>query len=168
MGKDNFAFGKSYIWAAVAVIGASTVALADQGPGQSMKGGQGGDPSEVTRTIRIEALDIAFDRKRLRVKEGETVRFIIANTGEMVHDFTLGTPDVQETHVRQMMEMKETLHGGPTHGRMMHDDANAVQIGPGETKELIWKFAEADDFEFRCNQPGHLEAGMGGRIDIED
>ncbi|HEX7124296.1 MAG TPA: hypothetical protein VF406_00785 [Thermodesulfobacteriota bacterium] len=37
---------------------------------------------------------------------------------------------------------------------------------PGETKELLWRFAEREDIEFACNLPGHAEAGMRGDVKV--
>ncbi len=67
-----------------------------------------------------------------------------------------------------MMRMMQagTSHGD-MHGAMMpHDDPNAVMVHPGETKELIWTFAEAENVEFGCNVPGHYEAGMKGTFNF--
>jgi uncharacterized cupredoxin-like copper-binding protein len=39
-------------------------------------------------------------------------------------------------------------------------------VGPGQQRELIWKFTRAGNFEFDCNVPGHYEAGMRGVIEV--
>ncbi|MDN3519047.1 cupredoxin family protein [Aquisalimonas lutea] len=124
----------------------------------NMAGGQPGKPDAVDRTIRIDAADIEFDRQKIEVEAGETIRFVITNTGQLDHDFTLGTPAMQRAHQEEMREM---MAEGGMQG---HDDPNAVMLEPGQTKELIWRFAEADELEFACNVPGHYEAGMRGEI----
>jgi uncharacterized cupredoxin-like copper-binding protein len=148
---------------------------AEQGHGSGhghaghMAFGHPGDPSEVDRTIEIEATDdMMFEVSSIDVKDGETIRFIIRNVGEIDHDFTIGTPDVQEAHQQEMMKMMEagTSHD-PMHGAIVpHDDPNAVMVHPGETKELIWTFTKADNVEFGCNVPGHYEAGMKGTFNF--
>jgi uncharacterized cupredoxin-like copper-binding protein len=52
-------------------------------------------------------------------------------------------------------------------GQAHHDDANAVFLKSGETKELVWKFGKAGQIEFACNVPGHYEAGMKGVVAIQ-
>lgn len=136
---------------------------AGHGPGGNMPGGRPGKAAAVSRTIRIVATDIAFDRKAIRVKAGETVRFVITNKGQQVHDFTLGTRTVQAAHRKSMLKM---MSGGRDMSAMKHADPNAVLLKPGETKTLIWRFAKARNFEFGCNLPGHYEAGMKGSIAI--
>lgn len=49
---------------------------------------------------------------------------------------------------------------------MGHADGNAVLVKPGETKELIWTFSDAQNLEFACNLPGHYQAGMKGEIKV--
>ena len=46
------------------------------------------------------------------------------------------------------------------------DDANAVFLKAGETRELVWRFGKAGRIEFACNVPGHYEAGMKGTVSI--
>lgn len=149
---------------AATLLAAATAATA--GPGDEghshghgeMAGGQPGSPDAVDRTIRIDAADIEFDRQRIEVEAGETIRFVITNTGQLDHDFTLGTPAMQRAHQEEMRKMMAD------DGMQGHDDPNAVMLEPGQTKELIWRFAEADELEFACNVPGHYEAGMRGEI----
>jgi uncharacterized cupredoxin-like copper-binding protein len=154
--------------ASLAVLGALGMGVAWAGPGHGgghghdFVGGHPGKPSDVDRTVRISAADVHFDRKRLDVAAGETVRFLVTNTGKTMHDFTLGTPEVQKAHRREMAELMN--QGGMRH----HDDPNAVMLKPGETKEVIWTFAKTEAFLFGCNVPGHFEAGMKGDIAIGD
>lgn len=131
--------------------------------------GQPGEASEVDRTIEIEATDgMMFDVSSIDVRDGETIRFIIRNVGSIDHDFTIGPPDVQAAHRQEMTQMAQA---GSSHDDMHgavppHDDPNAVMVHPGETKELIWTFARADNVEFGCNVPGHYEAGMKGTFNF--
>ncbi len=45
--------------------------------------------------------------EKLEIKEGETVRFVVVNKGELVHEFNIGTPKSHAEHQPQMMEMME-------------------------------------------------------------
>ncbi|HKJ94217.1 MAG TPA: plastocyanin/azurin family copper-binding protein [Gammaproteobacteria bacterium] len=132
----------------------------EHGDHETTVSGHAGKPSEVDRTIAIAAHDIRFDRKRITVQPGTTVRFVITNRGDLVHDFTLGPLPVQRAHRREMADM--TVEGGAAH----HADANAVMIEPGETKTLIWTFGRGADLLFGCNVPGHFEAGMRGTVRV--
>ena len=117
-----------------------------------------------TRTIEIIARDIEFSVSEIDVKQGETVRFIIRNEGELDHDFTIGDADTQAAHRTQMQEMMSGMVDGHSH---MHSAENAVMIAPGETAELLWTFGEDMNVEFGCNIPGHFESGMAGKFDVQ-
>jgi len=124
--------------------------------------GAPGKPAAVDRTVRIKARDVSFDVSSVTVKAGETVRFIVTNEGVADHDFTLGDAATQAAHRKEMLEM-----AGMDMGQAHHDDANAVFLKSGETKELVWKFGKAGQIEFACNVPGHYEAGMKGVVAIQ-
>jgi uncharacterized cupredoxin-like copper-binding protein len=49
---------------------------------------------------------------------------------------------------------------------MEHDDAHAVSVPPGGSRELVWRFTKGGEVDFACLIPGHFEAGMKGRVEI--
>src|SRR5512132_1090042 len=54
--------------------------------------GVAGDKRSVTRTVRIRMLDeMRFVPDRLDVRQGDTVRFVVDNTGKLVHELVIGT-----------------------------------------------------------------------------
>lgn len=140
--------------------------------------GEPAKTSDATRTVEIKVIDNAYEPESVRVKAGETIRFIITNTGQLLHEFAIGTAAMHADHQKEMAVMME--HGmitatgideqmmkmdmpGTT---MKHDDPNTILIAPGEQKELVWKFTNATDLEFACNIPGHYETGMVGKIEF--
>ena len=122
--------------------------------------GEPGDAHHVSRTVEVKAGDMEFHIEALRIGESETIRFVVTNTDEIDHDFTVGPPELQAEHREEMMKMMESENGMAK----MHDDANAVYLKPGETRELIWKFQNVAELEYACNVPGHYESGMKGRF----
>jgi uncharacterized cupredoxin-like copper-binding protein len=122
--------------------------------------GQAGDPSKVDRVVGIRMTDNAYSIRELKVKPGETIRFVLKNEGEFLHEFNIGFSTMHASHQKEMMAMME---GGAKSG-MRHDDPNAVLVKPGETAELIWTFNRAGSLQFACNVPGHYESGMVGEI----
>jgi uncharacterized cupredoxin-like copper-binding protein len=139
--------------------------------------GKPGSEHDVHRTIELTLGDISFDSKEIVVEDGETVRFVLRNQGQLLHEFNIGTPDLHEAHQREMLEMFErgmmTATGTMHHmnemdhskmGGMTHDDPNAVLVDPGQTRELIWTFTRTARLEFACNIPGHYQSGMFGPI----
>ncbi len=116
-----------------------------------------GKAADVTRTVRIDAGDTAFNVKQIQVKAGETIRFVIASKSGIPHEFVIASHDEHLEHRKMMQEMA---------GMEMDDEPNAVTIDPGQFKELIWKFGKDKDVEFACDIPGHAEQGMAGKFRI--
>jgi len=108
--------------------------------------------------IEVKMSDNFYEPENISVKEGETIRFVIKNAGEFVHEFNIGTAATHAVHQKEMMM---DMGGGKT---MKHDDPNSVLLEPGKSGEVIWIFSKAADIEFACNVPGHYDAGMVGQI----
>ena len=139
---------------------------------------------KATRTVEVTLQDISFSPKALDVKAGETVRFVLVNKGQLLHEFNLGDAAMHAAHQKEMLQMQQSGMLTPTgmgrggmdhssmgHGSMdmpgmKHDDPNSVLVEPGKTAELTWTFARADNLEFACNVPGHYQAGMVGKVNV--
>lgn len=159
--------------AACALAASSTFALADAGHKETVKFGQPGEDHHVTRTIEVLMGEMYFEPEAVDVKPGETVRFVIINEGEAVHEFNIGSEETWESHVAEMERMMDEGmieydridHDKMRRMGMMHSDANAVLLEPGERAEIVWKLPEdATEIGFACNVPGHRESGMIGTV----
>lgn len=125
-----------------------------------------GEPSEARlaqRTVAITMTEMSFEPKILTVKPGEIVRFVITNSSDVDHEFTLGDKATQQAHRKEMAVMV-TMPGMPP---MHHHEANAVSVRAHESKEMTWKFGPAAQLEYDCNIPGHFEAGMTGALIVQ-
>jgi uncharacterized cupredoxin-like copper-binding protein len=137
--------------------------------GQAFDFGHAAKASQATRTVKVTLADMSFTPNALEVKAGETVRFELANTGAVVHEFTLGDAALQASHQKEMLAMAAMGHDKDSHGAMdgMHHDANSVSLNPGASGELTWTFTRATALEFACNEPGHYQAGMVGQLKVD-
>jgi len=120
--------------------------------------GKPGKAADVSRTIEINAREITYDVKDIKVKQGETIRFRLTNAGDQPHEMTIGDKATLDAHRQMMGKMGMDDH---------HTDGNTIDTEPGETKELIWTFTQKGTFGFSCSYPGHSEAGMVGSIVVE-
>lgn len=167
---------------AACVLAFSVSAVAS--PGSHAEIGQPAAAASATRTVNIEMTDLAFSPKTLEVKAGETVRFVLINKGQLLHEFNLGDAAMHAEHQKEMLKMQQSGamtttgmdHAGMDHGAMgqgsmpmagmTHDDPNSVLVEPGKTAELTWTFSGTRDLEFACNVPGHYQAGMVGTLKL--
>lgn len=120
--------------------------------------GRPGDPAKVSRTIELVMEDsMRYSPSEITVKTGETVRFFIKNNGKMKHETVIGSMDELNAHAEMMRKTPETEHAGP----------NMLTLGPGQRGRLVWQFDRAGTVDFACLVPGHMEAGMVGKITVE-
>lgn len=120
--------------------------------------GRQGDPKKASRTIRVGMNDkMRFDPESITVKRGETIRFVVANKGAVLHEMVLGTPQALKEHAEVMKK----------HPGMEHDEPSMTHVKPGATGEIVWQFTKAGNFEFACLIPGHFEAGMVGKVAVK-
>lgn len=116
-----------------------------------------GKAAQVSRTVEVQATDsMRYSPATITVQRGETIKFVVKNTGKLPHELVLGD-------VKSLKEHAELMRRHPD---MEHDDPNAVKVAPGETGTLVWKFTEAGTVDFACLIPGHYEAGMKGSIRV--
>ncbi|MHC8367663.1 copper-resistant cuproprotein CopI [Pseudomonas sp. ZT5P21] len=148
-------------------------------PTHTLNFGQPAPAAMAERSVEVVMGDMSFTPQNINIKAGESVRFVLINKGQLLHEFNLGDAAMHAKHQQEMMKMqqsgmmtptgmKEMDHGampGMDHG-MKHDDPNSVLVEPGKTAELTWTFTKATRLEFACNIPGHYQAGMVGKMTV--
>ena len=142
------------IGVALAAFGA--IAHGDERPEKAY--GKPGDRVKASRTVEIAMSDeMRFTPASITARKGETIRFVVNNSGKLKHEMVLGSIEELQEHAALMRKFPE----------MEHADTNQLSVDPGKTGELIWQFTNAGTFDFACLQPGHFEAGMRGRIAVK-
>ena len=157
-------------------LGAATAPAYAAGSGHSHGAdiGRAGAPAEVDRVVEVAMDEMRFEPSDLTFEPGQTVRFVVTNIGEMVHEFSIGTDAMHDAHADEMRRMLESgvMTAGEVHeaemreAGMAHEDPNSVLLEPGETAEVVWTFSEEADLELACNVPGHRAGGMTGDIEV--
>jgi uncharacterized cupredoxin-like copper-binding protein len=102
----------------------------------------------LTDALKIEPAVMA-------VPVGVPVTFAVTNAGLIEHEFYLGDEAAQAMHDREMAA-----------GGMAHDEPEGIGVDPGETKELVYTFAQAGESTAGCHVVGHYGAGMKATITV--
>ncbi|MGE0559759.1 MAG: plastocyanin/azurin family copper-binding protein [Burkholderiales bacterium] len=119
--------------------------------------GREGDPQKAVRTINVDMSDkMRFSPDTITVKQGETVKFVVKNSGKIMHEFVLGTMGELKEHSALMQKFPGMEHAEPY---MAH-------VAPGKTETIAWQFTKSGNFNFGCLIPGHFEAGMVGKVTV--
>jgi len=119
--------------------------------------GKPGKATNAKRTVKVEMLDtMRFNPQSITVKQGETIKFIVKNSGKIKHEMVLGTEKELKEHAEVMKKNPE----------MEHDYENQITVQPGKSGEIIWQFTKTGKVNFACLQPGHYDAGMAGTVTV--
>lgn len=119
--------------------------------------GKPGVAAKASRTVQVDMTDaMRFVPASVSVQQGETVRFVVKNSGKIKHEMVLGTEKELKEHYEVMKKNPE----------MEHADENMVTVAPGKSGEIFWQFTKAGKIDFACLQPGHYDAGMKGAVSV--
>ena len=152
-----------------------TSAYADK----NMKIGSKGKENEVSRIIKVVMYDNYYEPSSFQIKAGETIKFEVENAGKLVHEFNIANKMMHIKHQPEMLRMvengillafsidKEKMKKMAKKDKSMgHSHNNSVLLEPKQKGEIFWKFNEAVNIEIACNVPGHYQAGMIAKVDI--
>ncbi len=121
--------------------------------------GREGDPKKAVRTIEVEMSDaMRFTPAEVRVRRGDTVKFVVRNAGKTLHEMVIGTESELKKHAELMKK----------HPGMEHDEPYMAHVQPGKNETIAWTFTKAGTFMYGCLIPGHWEAGMKGTIFVTE
>ena len=149
---------------AVLVSGASALALAHGDEDHAKKAGSvkkeqkewgiAGDAKAVKHTVALSMSDtMRFTPDKIDVKQGDTVKIMLKNTGTQMHELVIGTKKELDEHAALMVKFPTMEHSEP-------------YVAPGKTGEIIWTFNKPGTFDFACLIAGHYQAGMVGKITV--
>ncbi len=125
--------------------------------GESDAIGEAGATGKVDRTVTVTMTDsMRFVPENVAVKQGETIKFVVKNAGQLRHEMVLGTEKELKEHYEMMKKFPE----------MEHADPQQVTVAPGKTGEIVWRFTKSGKIDFACLQPGHYDAGMKGIVTV--
>jgi uncharacterized cupredoxin-like copper-binding protein len=128
---------------------------------ESFSAGEPGDPKKPARVVQVTMTEadgkMTFSPAKLEIKQGEQVKIMLRNNGELEHEFILATTAENLKHAEGMKKNPD----------MEHDDPNGKRLAPKKSDEIVWKFTKAGTFEYGCLIPGHREAGMIGTVVVK-
>ena len=113
------------------------------GDTQTSLTGKPGDPAKVSRTIKVTM--------------EETIRFYIQNADKILHEMVIG-------NMGEMKELAEMMRKMPG---MKHAEPNMITVTLGKSDGLVWQFDNAGTVNFAYLIPGHIEAGMTGKVEVK-
>ncbi len=134
------------------LVGLAAVAtLAGACAGAGAAGTTGAPPA---LTVDLTVHHSQFSTSEIRVRPGQTVRFVVRNTDPIAHELIVGDQAVQDHH-----EAGTEAHHG--------DRPGEVSVPPGQTAVTTYRFGAAGGTVlFGCHLPGHWAYGMQGTVRV--
>lgn len=121
------------------------------------------------RVIHIHAENVKFEPDTIRMKVGETIRIVLDNHDPMLHDYTT---DEAEFIVHSVTGAEHKEHASVPHETKQDAQVSLqplhVAAEGKQHADLVFEATEPGEHEFYCSVPGHREAGMVGKIVIEE
>tara|TARA_B100001063_G_scaffold226528_1_gene236210 strand:+ start:79 stop:585 length:507 start_codon:yes stop_codon:yes gene_type:complete len=146
---------------------------------KNMKIGSKGNLNEVSRIIKVKMYDNYYEPSSFSIEAGETIKFEVENVGMLVHEFNIANKMMHMKHQPEMSKMAENgillafsidkekmKKMAKIDKSMAHSHSNSVLLEPKQKGEIIWKFINAVNIEIACNVPGHYQAGMIAKVNI--
>ena len=109
--------------------------------------------TNVDRVTEVELSEMAIDADSFEFAQGETIEFVVTNSGVVQHEFRLSNQDRIDEHLGDD-------HDDDDHAEEAEDAFVIVEAG--ETRTLVFTFPDNDhDYTAAvCLLPGHYESGM--------
>lgn len=128
----------------------------------SSDAGKSAPVTEATRTVEVTITAAKqYQPASVTVAPGEVVTFKVMNASGELHEFMMGGSASHSKHDKEMAAMGS--------GSMkMADHPDYVDIDPGQTKQLTWKFPgkSGTTVIYGSHVPGDYAGGLKGMIAI--
>lgn len=120
----------------------------------------------VSRSISVNMDDqMRFTPSKIDIQAGETIRFVVTNSGRTTHEMVLGSEQDIRVHAEAMKQA--AAKGLAQQEEHHHGTGAAISLAAGQTGELVVTFAQATRLQMACLVPGHYEAGMRGTLEVK-
>jgi uncharacterized cupredoxin-like copper-binding protein len=142
---------------------AALAALTLAGCGGDSDGyGESADAAAATRTVDVTITQAKqYQPPSITVAPGEVVTFRVTNAAGELHEFMLGDDDIHDEHEGMMADMGMA-------SMKVADRPNLVDLDPGQTKQLTWKFPDKEGATviYGSHVPGDYTGGLKGTITV--
>lgn len=115
----------------------------------------GGDAAgQPTTTLTVDMMEFMFDPKNFTIPAGEEISLELTNSGAVEHNFVI-------------LKKGITAEGNFEHNANLENILFEAKLGPGEAGTFTFTVAEAGEYQVICSIPGHLAAGMAGKLIVK-
>jgi len=114
----------------------------------------GGAADQPSTTLTVEMMEFMFDPQTFTIQAGEVISLDLSNSGAVEHNFVI-------------LKKGLTAEGNFEHEANLENILFEAKLGPGEAGSFTFTIAEAGEYQVICSIPGHLAAGMAGKLIVK-
>lgn len=113
-------------------------------------GGGGG----AATTLEVDMVEFMFEPKTFTVPAGQEITLELVNNGAIEHDFVI-------------LKKGVAAEGNFDRNANLEGILFEAKLGPGKSGAFTFTIDEAGEYQVICSIPGHLAAGMAGKLIVE-
>jgi len=115
----------------------------------------GGDVSgEPATTLKVDMVEFMFEPKTYTIPAGQEITIELVNKGAIEHDFVI-------------LKKGVTAEGNFDHNANLENILFEAKLDPGKSGTFTFAIDEAGEYQVICSIPGHLAAGMAGKLVVK-
>ena len=141
------------------LVAGMMVGLAGFGVGSAAAAGRPIEAAKAEKPliVLINMGPVKYNPSVISVPSGKPVILRFVNKSTVDHEALIGDAKAQDAHEKEMRAMD---------GMEMHHDnlPGYVEVKPGKSKDISWKFSKAGVTFIGCHKPAHYKGGMKLRV----
>ena len=114
----------------------------------------GGGETAASDKLTVDMVEFMFEPKELVVPAGQEVTLELSNSGAVEHNFVI-------------LKKGEKAEGNFEHDANLEKILFEAKLKPGENGTFTFTIPEAGEYQVICSVPGHLAAGMAGKLIVK-
>ncbi len=109
---------------------------------------------QAATTLRVDMVEFMFEPKTFTIPAGEEITLELVNKGAIEHNFVI-------------LKKGVTAANDFDHNANLDDILFEARLDPGKSGTFTFTVEEAGEYQVICSIPGHLAAGMAGKLIVK-
>lgn len=109
---------------------------------------------QTATTLQVDMVEFMFEPKTFTIPAGEQITLELVNKGAIEHNFVILKKGVSAANDFD-------------HAANLEDILFEARLDPGKSGTFTFTVEEAGEYQVICSIPGHLAAGMAGKLIVK-
>lgn len=109
---------------------------------------------QTSTNLKVDMVEFMFEPSDLSIPAGQEITLELVNKGAIEHDFVI-------------LKKGSSAQDSFDHATQQADILFEARLAPGQSGSFKFTIAEAGEYQVICSIPGHLAAGMKGKLIVK-